>query len=120
MRPVTVAEVVAALRSGEYQQTSGCLYDGSAYCCLGVAEAIAGAEWMALNDSAGHYQDDYGSTAMTSDGARHDLGEWGEFLDARAPGAGTACVAHVLADLNDNGKTFDVIADEIEAIRERL
>ena len=33
-----------ALRSGEYQQGSGCLYQSHKYCCLGVACTISGIE----------------------------------------------------------------------------
>lgn len=35
-----------ALRSGDYEQTSGCLYstEEDAYCCLGVAAKIVGGE----------------------------------------------------------------------------
>jgi len=33
-----------ALRSGEYQQGSGCLHDNDRYCCLGVACTISGIE----------------------------------------------------------------------------
>lgn len=33
---------IAALRSGEYQQAKGKLFDGIGYCCLGVACVING------------------------------------------------------------------------------
>ena len=40
------AELVAALRSGEYQQITGRLTDETGYCCLGVACEISGlGEW---------------------------------------------------------------------------
>ena len=43
---------VAALRSGEYQQGSLCLYDLStnSYCCLGVAGALCGIPKELMND----------------------------------------------------------------------
>lgn len=36
------AKWVAALRSGEYQQARGTLFDGEGYCCLGVLCKVAG------------------------------------------------------------------------------
>lgn len=36
------AKWVAALRSGEYRQTTGCLKEGDCYCCLGVLAEVAG------------------------------------------------------------------------------
>ena len=44
--PERKALLVAALRSGEYQQGRGRLYDGieGGYCCYGVACVLAGAE----------------------------------------------------------------------------
>lgn len=65
---------VAALRSGEYKQTTNRLYDGDidAYCCLGVACAISELpwskdlsllpdsimNWLGLTSSHGHYEVD--------------------------------------------------------------
>jgi len=45
---------VAALRSGEYEQTEGVLRNGNGYCCLGVLCDIyskeTGVEWFVPND----------------------------------------------------------------------
>jgi hypothetical protein len=42
---------VAALRSGEYQQAHGTLFNGTGYCCLGVACIVLGAKFVESTDS---------------------------------------------------------------------
>lgn len=37
LNPERKAKLIAALRSGEFPQTRGCLRDMDGYCCLGVA-----------------------------------------------------------------------------------
>ena len=89
---------ISALRSGEYKQCRGYLFDGEGHCCLGVAAKIAG----------------------------HDL-EPKEYalLDAtvfdKVPGEikepdRVACneLANDLSTMNDSGKTFKKIANWIE------
>jgi hypothetical protein len=50
---------VAALRSGEYSQTSSYLHDGKGFCCLGVLTDIYtkenGLDWDRGNDCKGEY-----------------------------------------------------------------
>jgi hypothetical protein len=41
MNVVRVQMLIDALRSGEYQQTTGCLRDDHGFCCLGVGTDIA-------------------------------------------------------------------------------
>lgn len=41
-----VQDWVVALRSGDYPQTVGCMKDDIGYCCLGVACALAGVEFV--------------------------------------------------------------------------
>ncbi len=52
--PEAKAKVVAALRSGDYKQTTGCLHDIGGYCCLGVASDVylkeRGLEWVKHSD----------------------------------------------------------------------
>lgn len=52
---------VAALRSGEFEQTQGQLKSGDAYCCLGVQCELYGVEWgfgdtvnLVVRESAGY------------------------------------------------------------------
>ena len=48
MQEVMKADWVKALRSGKYNQANGVLCNGTAYCCLGVLCAVAGAEFQDL------------------------------------------------------------------------
>lgn len=83
------AKWVEALRSGEYKQCKGTLFDGVAYCCLGVLCKVAGrdGDWRAW------------SFQPFLQGA-HGL---------------TRAQAEACADLNDgDGKTFAEIAEYIE------
>lgn len=97
---------LTALRSGEYKQGQGCLYDSEndCYCCLGVA------------------------VALVSDGVAHDKGNWG-YVDSTTEEwqqsgilddypqilQGWNKVTSILMDMNDEeGKSFLEIADYIE------
>ena len=39
---------IAALRSGNYPQATGCLRSDNGYCCLGVLADLNGAEWIRM------------------------------------------------------------------------
>ena len=120
---------VAALRSGEYQQTVGWLRDSQGYCCLGVACDLYAQEhpecsWLA----PAHTPEDAAIKTMSRTfvtprgksnlGLPEDVQKWlclrdcnGSFFDA-ALLASYVC----LASLNDSGKySFKQIADIIEA-----
>jgi hypothetical protein len=45
MKPKIKREWVKALRGGRYKQTRNLLYDGQAYCCLGVLCRVVGATY---------------------------------------------------------------------------
>ena len=48
---------IAALRSGEYEQTQGCLRDNDGFCCLGVAvNALVPHRWTCLDGVYGIYR----------------------------------------------------------------
>ena len=109
---------VAALRSGEYAQTSYALTNGKGFCCLGVACEISGlghwedgpnGEWVyAVGDDKHHellplpVKNWLG--LGTDEGAFNPDG-WGE---------------ETLANLNDAGKRFVSIAKIIESEPEGL
>jgi hypothetical protein len=78
---------VAALRSGAYQQTKRHLKDDAGYCCLGVLLECAGKRFIL---------DDFPTESQL---ATMGLNEE---------------VAHELAEHNDNGMPFGLIADYIE------
>ena len=84
---------VKALRSGEYTQTKGCLYNGvSGYCCLGVLCDI-----MKVSNFGPKIEDN--SFLPTSLAKKVGLS-----LDRQRE----------LSKLNDCGKDFNYIADYIE------
>lgn len=103
---------VAALRSGEYQQARGQLKKEHGYCCLGVACEISKlGKWT--NDREGYYQPKIGSgdNVMLPEAVKEWLG--------MKTGSGTIIpyghnFTKSLATENDNGKSFNEIADLIE------
>jgi hypothetical protein len=95
-----------SLRSGKYQQGQGCLmetdcYDHKAkyFCCLGVLQDIAvkdgGAAWESANGPCG-------SDAEPSKAILNYLGLTQEMID------------HLVSMNDDDGASFEDIADEIE------
>lgn len=99
MRNITRKEWIEALKSGKYQQGSNRLQSGpNTFCCLGVACAVAGipTEKIVENNS-------------TIDIEGLELGldlKFGEI-----PTYTTNWLPRVLANANDEGKSFDQIAD---------
>lgn len=106
---------IEALRSGEYQQTAGCLHSENGFCCLGVLTDLYLKEfdedWTAGDPSdevlSYHIDGEYNYLL-------EDVKIWAG-LDSESPmivmqdSKKTA-----LANLNDEGKTFDEIAQIIE------
>lgn len=100
-----VRKWIEALRSGEYQQVRGTLFgktdDGcKGYCCLGVARCefkntpyrvYEGKEW---SDFEG---------LLTGSSFEKTFGL-------------NSSVQHTLANMNDNGNSFDSIADHLESL----
>ena len=103
LEPEFKAKWLKALRSGRYKQAGGTLRmkspdEGVTYCCLGVACNIVNKDrWKAVGRSSDFFN--WGAV------------EWGctdlPFIDSRASGH--------LATANDNGSSFDEIANWIEA-----
>lgn len=116
---------VAALRSGAYRQARNQLFDGAAYCCLGVlAKECLGAtfepktdedveRWELEDIEDTKYKAIIGDEVvdvMLPDAVAHEL-----FDRVRVPGAfGSDPLAGHLAALNDKGCGFSYIADVIE------
>lgn len=95
---LTRKEWLAALRSGEYAQARGFLYnpDAPGFCCLGVACHLAGASTEELA---------YEETSLFSSVGLHEL--W--------PALGlTDEDCDNLASANDSGASFETIANIIE------
>lgn len=124
MNPEIKAKWIAALRSGEYQQTHGVLEQvvknsdrGAGFCCLGVLCKLAADEGVVVR----HFDPD-----STRPNAMYGAEEVGGFPpDEVNEWAGTNVSRYFvlaredfkssLADLNDNrGYTFEQVADVIE------
>lgn len=89
---------VAALRSGKYQQCKEKLTDGCGFCCLGVASVICHNP-----DPGWEHQLGLGPKVQQWLGLGH---REGELLEGQY---------RFLSAMNDNGETFDEIADIIES-----
>lgn len=99
---------VKALRSGEYSQAKGWLYDGEGYCCLGVLAHIH-------PDIQFHYEEDSGDPGLVGwyvgENPAHKETLPIEFIESIGLGN---YLAGSLANDNDNGTSFAHIADRIE------
>lgn len=97
---------VKALRSGEYRQATGRLFDGGGYCCLGVLCVIAGMEPDEGPDD--YYFDDELAfappQAMQFVGLVNKTGSQNDVLQRAS-----------LIGQNDSGADFGEIADIIES-----
>lgn len=108
-------KLVAALRSGDYKQSKQRLRDKDGFCCLGVACDISGiSTWD---------EDAYlGNDRKLPDAVMFEL-EWADnsaltdipLFDKDRVRLGARYYYYNLATLNDDGLTFDQIADVIEA-----
>jgi len=99
-----------ALRSGEYRQGRGKLVSerGTNFCCLGVLADVMGCEWQ---PDANEFSS---MLVPILPGARKPLASDGdEMLDEKRIGLSSA-KQNKLAELNDGGAPFAVIADYIE------
>jgi hypothetical protein len=108
MNPEVKAQWVAALRSGEYKQTKGHLKQDGGHCCLGVlcdlyAKQSGIQSWT--SDDFGHADDKElaGERVLAWSGLRHQV-----YVDIGEDRA----LLHIH---NDKERTFDEIADAIEA-----
>lgn len=102
---------VNALRSGEYTQSRHALRTVSGFCCLGVLCDIAAKTGLGKWDTLGgrevfRAKDGY----YCADTLPHAVVEWAGLRDRNPDSADGS-----LASLNDSGKTFDEIADIIQA-----
>ena len=106
-------KLVEALRSGKYDQTDRALKDREGYCCLGVACDL----YRKIEDPSRQWELVEGDTLwefMGSSGALPDeVVDWLGF----ATNGGTLMfrTESSLMALNDSGKSFEYIADTIEA-----
>jgi hypothetical protein len=129
---------IAALRSGEYKQTSGTLNDGGNFCCLGVLCDISSiGKWTEVGVVKGYFTSDVSSTSVlpnqvrkwagikTVDGGLPDDGETLFYYDTQTEQFvdeenDFTDLITTLSGLNDYGKSFTEIADIIEKNWEKL
>lgn len=107
---------VEALRSGKYKQTTDELQDGNGHCCLGVACEVYEKE------TGEKIPRDYKGFIFNMDpGLSYDLKKVKDWLGLETD-SGHYFGKHreCLTDDNDNGKTFNQIADIIESEPEGL
>lgn len=127
MDPNVKADWLTALRSGDYKQTQGCLRDDTGYCCLGVLTDL----WV-KGSSVEWHPKPFGtafSIATPGWGAESSVTPRGvmSWSDLTNSTGSTLLGTHThrdgvsqeefyvtLSDLNDNGFTFEQIADVIE------
>ena len=83
---------IAALRSGEFRQTKDNLHSHDGFCCLGVLRHIADP----ADERTEEYEQLLSDEQLQGFGFSHRIQEH-------------------LAQMNDDGESFDVIADYIEA-----
>ena len=101
MNPTIKQLWIAALRSGEYKQANGFLYQPNnstyepAYCCLGVLCVVQGADLSKALSNGGIRL----NTKVTPEEYRAGMNEHEQ---------------ETLADINDRGSDFNAIADYIE------
>lgn len=133
LRPEIKAQWLTALRSGEYTQCQNVLQDTTGFCCLGVlsdlhSKATGDDQWRERFENCS--EDGYVSqdvlAGYTYIGEKETppvpVMEWAfenfEPDHDRLVGvlAGNHCIADTLAGMNDDGSSFQEIADMIERV----
>jgi hypothetical protein len=118
MKPEIKAEWLDALRSGEYQQASGKLYDAQTggYCCLGVLCDLAERRGIVSRTADGDGTVFFGSAhaIVDDDGVQEWAGLVSPNPEVPDPDYVDGKFKTSLAGLNDEGKTFAELADMIE------
>jgi hypothetical protein len=109
MNPQIKQKWLNALRSGEYQQTQNRLHDENGFCCLGVLCDLYGkennVEWE-LEDDGTYYKFKYHTVVLPLPVVEWaGVGGYNPYIYSRSL---------TLSSLNDNGSTFNEIADLIE------
>jgi hypothetical protein len=114
---------ITALRSGGYNQGTGCLHSSDGFCCLGVAakefltDDVVVAEHFSDYVSAEHMWSYDDETDMAPDYVMKALGLYDNNGTSETQLIAPVDIADslMLTTMNDNGKTFEQIADILEA-----
>jgi len=93
---------IEALRSGKYHQTRSLLRDSNGFCCLGVLADIKGCSWR-----PGIVGDDpvFDGRSAKKEGAQYLNEDFAELTREQQ---------HKFARMNDDGLSFNEIADNIQ------
>lgn len=104
-----------ALRSGEYKQAEGTLYDDGRYCCLGVAGNVCGVPDNILSQTDQYDMYYNNGEALVS---QFDTKEAWDIIMKRVPAQlmrhNNTDAVNMLTRMNDSSKPFTEIADWIE------
>lgn len=112
--------LVTTLRSGKYKQGVGYLNKNNKFCCMGVLCELAAMQGICKRDKPWKtldyitYQGNgkvLPGSVMTWAGLKTSTGQFAKFDDIGL---------HSLSGLNDNGWSFERIADKIEEVWEKL
>ena len=109
---------VHTLRSGQYEQTKGALRSKDRFCCLGVA--------CDLYDEGGWAEDDFDPRGYRVDGEELDdilpnaVKRWLGLRTSMGKFESSDGIFPTLVDVNDDGVTFEEIADLIEKHQDQL
>lgn len=114
---------VTALRSGEYKQSKGGLRDANGFCCLGVlcdiAKADLGLEWESTSSLGGEFFSFAGDGGILP----VEVVVWAGLKEADAAifnNDGRRIPSFHPPSLNDQGTSFEAIADKIEQYWEKM
>lgn len=110
MKQSVMKKWVKALRSGKYKQTDSALKDGAGHCCLGVLSSISPHKnnFTRMKPPSSEYDKNAALPCLIQKwaGMKNEVGQ----IDS------DTC----LASMNDNGASFEQIADFIEKNWEKL
>ena len=104
---------VEALRSGEYEQCTGRLHDGSGFCCLGVLCEVIGMKKKRIATEIYYFGNASEIAPLKAQRSVGLISRNGSFDYDNGNGS-------CLAEENDSGKSFSEIADIIESEPEGL
>jgi hypothetical protein len=106
LKPEFKAKWLEALRSGKYAQTQQCLKDDSGFCCLGVAADIIDPSTWVMRP-----RDDFYSFV---DPSGNKVSSWFNQYLYNVTGLDSDAESILMQMNDDNGSTFEQIADWIE------
>jgi hypothetical protein len=115
MDPKIKADWLAALRSGKYEQCRSHLHQqGGGFCCLGVLADIQGVEWIG-GETPDKRMVPIKDGRLLSSGGTDYPNRAGTLNHGFEEEMGIRSESSQLMTMNDQGSSFSMIADHIEA-----